>query len=140
MKPLFILLPLMAAALTACHDPLLDNNPATQPTPSAPPDANASVSIGATSEPVAPVPPGMAAPVAQAPTEPANAFPGTFATEETLQTLNMYLLEYQSTGAQLPATIEEMIARKIIPKIPPPPAGKRFSVDTQRAMVTFADN
>jgi hypothetical protein len=117
-----------------CSDPILENEPSA-PTP-APQQTTAGIELSPAVTVVTP-PDGMAP--SATPTNENNAFPEVSATEQTLHTLNMFLIEYQASGGQIPATIEEMVARKIIPKIPPAPAGKRFEVDQQKAMVSFAD-
>ncbi len=137
MKPLPFLLSLAVSFLMfGCSDPLLENSPA--PATPAPHQASVGVDVNPTTAVV--VPPDGAAPLPSPQASENNAFPEAFATEQTLHTLNMFLIEYQASGGQIPATIEEMIAKKIIPKIPPAPTGKRFEVNQQKAMVTFADN
>jgi len=135
MKPLPYLFSI-AITFTAigCSDPILENEPAS-PAP-APPQTTVSMDLNPAATVVAP--PDGTVPLSTS-TNANNAFPEVTATEQTLHTLNMFLIEYQAGGGQIPATIEEMIARKIIPKIPPAPAGKRFEVDQQKAMVTFVD-
>lgn len=65
--------------------------------------------------------------------------PETVATEQTLHTINMFLLEYQAGGGRIPATVEELVQQKIVPKLPSPPAGKRFEIDQQKAVISLAD-
>jgi len=117
-----------------CSDPLLDE-PLTAPPPQLE-NADLSAIIEPGKSPIAP-PPGVA--VELAPTVPNNPLPEAVATEQTLHTLNMFLLEYQAGGGRVPATVDEMVSLKIVPKIPPPPSGKRFEVDQQKAMISFAD-
>ncbi|MGV3757886.1 MAG: hypothetical protein ACO1QS_21090 [Verrucomicrobiota bacterium] len=134
MKPLSFFLSLSVSfVMVGCSDPLLE----TTPTAPAPQQTTVGVDLNPTAAVVAP--PDGVAPLPSAQTNENNAFPEAFATEQTLHTLNMFLIEYQASGGQIPATIEEMVAKKIIPKIPPAPTGKRFEVDQQKAMVTFAD-
>jgi len=89
---------------------------------------------------MAPVMPPPGTTVAEmTPAAPSNPLPEAVATEQTLHTVNMFLLEYQANGGRIPATVEELVMQKIVPKLPPPPAGKRFEVDRQKAMISFAD-
>lgn len=133
---LFLSLPLIALGFlgTGCSDPLLDE-PLAAPPPQVE-NADMSSIIEPGKAPVAP-PPGMAA--APVPTAENNPIPEAVATEQTLHTLNMFLLEYQAGGGRIPATVDEMVSMKIVPKLPPPPSGKRFEVDQQKAVITFAD-
>jgi len=135
MKPLPFLLSLIVSLVLGCSDPLLENTPA----PATPAPQLASVGVDVNPMAAVVAPPDGVAPLPSTQTNENNAFPEAFATEQTLHTLNMFLIEYQASGGKIPATIEEMVAKKIIPKIPPAPAGKRFEVDQQKAMVTFAD-
>jgi hypothetical protein len=128
-------LALMLAALgTGCSDPVVDE-PLAAPA-SATPEA---VLIGIVEPGKAPSSPAPGNASESQPTTASNQIPEPVATEQTLHTVNMFLLEYQASGGQIPATIEEMVHRKIVPKLPPPPTGKRFAVDQQRALITFAD-
>jgi hypothetical protein len=119
---------------TGCSDPVLDE-PLAAPSPA--PAATESFIVVNPNQSSASLPPGMAQPVI--PAEPSNPLPEAIATEQTLHTLNMFLLEYQAGGGNIPATVDEMVSMKIVPKVPPPPFGKRFEVDRQKAVITFAD-
>ncbi len=133
---LLLSLPLIALGLlgTGCSDPLLD-----EPLAAPPPQLeNADMgSVIAPGKPPVALPPGMVA--APVPAAENNPIPEAVATEQTLHTLNMFLLEYQAGGGHIPATVDEMVSLKIVPKIPPPPSGKRFEVDQQKAVISFAD-
>jgi hypothetical protein len=129
-----ILLLTAVFGLVGCNDPTMEPLPA--PAPVAPTQAEASVEPAPVSAVDAPP---SAPPAASAQPTENNAFPEATANEKTLHTLNMFLIEYQANGGQIPATVEEMIAKRIIPKIPPAPQGKRFEVDQKKAMVSFAD-
>lgn len=134
MKNLYLLGLALTVLSTGCSDPILDEPLAVPAAPATDADFVSIVEPGKTL--------GTPAPdTAQTPLSvvAANQLPEPVATEQTLHTINMFLLEYQASGGQIPATVEEMISRKIVPKIPPPPTGKRFAVDQQRAMITFAD-
>ncbi len=133
---LFLSLPLIALGFlgTGYSDPLLDE-PLAAPAPQVE-NADMSSIIEPGKAPVAP-PPGMSA--APVPAAENNPIPEAVATEQTLHTLNMFLLEYQAGGGRIPATVDEMASMKIVPKLPPPPSGKRFEVDQQKAVITFAD-
>ncbi len=123
----------LAALLTACSDPTVESPPAAAPVK---PPESVSLSLEPAATPAL-NPSGQLTPTPSAPQN--NALPGDFATEKTLHTINIYLIEYQANGGQIPATVEEMVQAKIIPRIPPPPEGKKFSVDTKKAMISFAD-
>lgn len=134
MKNLHILCLALALLSAGCSDPVLDEPLAAPAAPAA--DAGFVSIVEPGKAPSTPAP-GSA--LETPPVAATNQLPEPVATEQTLHTVNMFLLEYQASGGQIPATIEEMISRKIVPKIPPPPTGKRFAVDQQKAMITFAD-
>jgi hypothetical protein len=73
------------------------------------------------------------------PAAPSDPLPEKVATEQTLHTVNMFLIEYQAGGGKIPATVEELVMQKIVPKLPSPPAGKRFEIDQQKAVISLAD-
>lgn len=117
-----------------CSDPLLEEPVSAHTPPPAPP------LITLIEPAMAPVLPPPGTTVAEmTPATPSNPLPEAVATEQTLHTVNMFLLEYQANGGRIPATVEELVMQKIVPKLPPPPAGKRFEVDPQKAMISFAD-
>lgn len=119
---------------TGCSDPLLEEPVKAPPVTTDAVDVSSIIMPGKALVPN----PNEAAQI-QTPAEGGNQFPEGVANEQTLHTINMFLLEYQANGGRIPATVEEMVSLKIVPKIPPPPIGKRFEVDQQRAVITFAD-
>lgn len=125
-----ITLSLLASASGGCSDPTLDTAPA--PTQNTKP-----LSITLEQDKAAmPNAAGITAPAITAEVKPLG---GVAATEQTLHTINTFLIEYQANGSKIPASVEEMVQAKIIPPVPPAPVGKRFNVDTKKALVTFAD-
>ena len=129
----FLVLSLAVLGL-GCSDPLLDE-PATVPAP--PPADAVAISVIDPISAAVTATPGVTA--TMTPAAPSDPLPEGVATEQTLHTINMFLIEYQAGGGKIPATVEELVMQKIVPKLPPPPAGKRFEVDQQKAVITFAD-
>ena len=115
MKALAAVLTLAAMMLTGCSK----DEPAAQARPIAPKPASATA-------PVAPAPPGGTAPTtAQDP----NAI-----TMETAG-LDMALQRFVKAKGRLPASVQEMVTEKMLPAIPPAPAGKKFAIDAQAKRV-----
>lgn len=123
-----------ATLAIGCSDPVVD-----EPVASPPPQPVDGPAVSVV-EPVAtPALAPSSSPVAVPATAPQDQLPEAVATEQTLHTINMFLLEYQAGGGRIPATVEEMVQQKIVPKLPPPPAGKRFEIDQQKATISLAD-
>ncbi|HEY1171151.1 MAG TPA: hypothetical protein VGH19_07290 [Verrucomicrobiae bacterium] len=123
-----------ATIALGCSDPVVDE-PVAAPPPQ--PVDGPAISIVEPITTPAIAPSGVA--VVTPATTPGDQMPETVATEQTLHTINMFLLEYQAGGGRIPATVEELVQQKIVPKLPSPPAGKRFEIDQQKAVISLAD-
>ena len=123
---------LAGITLAGCSEPTID-----VPSQSAQPKTAVSVSLDSDKQVMPVAPSGLSVTTSEI-TAP-KPLAGVVATEQTLHTINTFLIEYQANGGRIPDTVEAMVQAKIIPPIPPAPTGKRFSVDTKKALVTFAD-
>lgn len=51
--------------------------------------------------------------------------------------MNMLLGEYVAEHKRIPKDVNEMVAWKIISKVPPPPAGKRYVIDQSNGRISL---
>lgn len=62
------------------------------------------------------------------------------ATEVTgLETLNRAVQQYQVIEGRFPRTLDELVAGRYLPKLPPAPRGKRYVYDAKAGEVTVVD-
>jgi hypothetical protein len=56
-----------------------------------------------------------------------------------LETLNKAVQQYQVIEGRFPRTLDELVASRYLPKLPPAPRGKRFVYDSKAGEVTVQD-
>lgn len=56
-----------------------------------------------------------------------------------LETLNKAVQQYQVIEGRFPRTLDELVASRYLPKLPPAPRGKRFVYDSKAGEVTAQD-
>ena len=56
-----------------------------------------------------------------------------------LETLNKAVQQYQVIEGRYPRTLDELVASRYLPKLPPAPRGKRFIYDSKAGEVTVQD-
>ena len=56
-----------------------------------------------------------------------------------LDSLNTLLNRYVTATERVPKTIEEMVKLKIIPRVPPAPAGQKYVIDPRKIEIRLVN-